>query len=219
MYGRRRARRRVAVVILVVLVSFIIIVDINIRPALMDIARSRAQLEGVESINRAVNNRLVSEVEYRDLVYVHKDNRGRIVMVQPNTVKINQLTARTMLEVKDVLEDLNSSSFEIPLGQAFGFTTLAGYGPRIKVKIMTTGTVNVSVIDKFEGAGINQTRHLIYLQISSKMRIAIPFMDEDINVDTTLPIAETIIVGDVPEFYVGLDSSQQPLPLAISPRP
>ena len=185
----------------------------------MDIARSRAQLEGVESINRAVNNRLVSEVEYRDLVYVHKDNRGRIVMVQPNTVKINQLTARTMLEVKDVLEDLNSSSFEIPLGQAFGFTTLAGYGPRIKVKIMTTGTVNVSVIDKFEGAGINQTRHLIYLQISSKMRIAIPFMDEDINVDTTLPIAETIIVGDVPEFYVGLDSSQQPLPLAISPRP
>jgi hypothetical protein len=57
-------------------------------------------------------------------------------------------------------------------------------------------------MNKFDQAGINQTRHLVYFNVDSKIKIAVPFINEEIKVSTTVPIAETIIVGEVPDTYV-----------------
>ena len=43
---------------------------------------------------------------------------------------------------------------------------LAGRGPDIPIVIVPVGTVESRVYDVFEQAGINQTRHKIYLEIN-----------------------------------------------------
>jgi sporulation protein YunB len=196
----------IAVALLILLIIF---VDAKLKSSILEIARSKAQISGMEAINRVINDKIVSKIEYKDIVYVHKDNDGRIVLIQPNTIKLNQIMANTVIEVTDSLDRMSADSFYIPLGQLTGSNILAGYGPRIKVKTIPVGQVKVDVLDKFDQAGINQTRHLIYLRVNSKIKVAVPFMDKEVKVISTIPLAETIIVGEVPHTYVNFNGTKE----------
>jgi sporulation protein YunB len=107
----------------------------------------------------------IDAVNYQDLIFVQKDSQGRIVLMQPNIVRINQLVSDTTLYINNNLKELEKKEFSIPLGQVLGSQLLANYGPHINVKILPIGTVKTIVSDNFVEAGINQTRHRLYLNI------------------------------------------------------
>ncbi|MGI5921997.1 MAG: sporulation protein YunB [Syntrophomonadaceae bacterium] len=195
------------ILFLLILISCTVVfflIDFRLKASILEIARSKAQISGVETINRVVNNKIVSKIEYKDIVYIHKDNNGRVVLIQPNTLKLNQIMATTTEEVTASLGKMSEQTFSIPLGQLTGIRIFAGYGPRIEVKTIPTGQVRVDVLDKFDQAGINQTRHLIFLKVISDIKVAVPFMDKPVKVLATIPLAETIIVGNVPDTYVNI---------------
>lgn len=189
------------IIVLFIAGSFFII-DLKLKSSLLQIAKSKAQTSGVEAINRIVNREIVSQVKYEDIVCVHKDNDGRIVLVQPNTIVLNKIMAVTVTEISDSMGKMQEDTIVIPLGELSGVKFLAGYGPKMKVKIIPAGEVHVDVLNKFEQAGINQTRHLIYFKVESKMKVAVPFLNDEVKVAAVIPLAETIIVGDVPQTYV-----------------
>lgn len=206
----------VAILIIVVLFSFYLLIDLRLKASILELAKAKAQLKVVELINQAVYEKVVSETDYKDIVYVHKDDEGRIVMIQANTIILNQIMAKTSNAIIDSFND-EEEYVKIPLGQISGITFLSGSGPKIGVKIILCRQLNVSVEDKFEQAGINQTRHKIYLQINSPIRIAVPLMGKEFNVVTTIPMAETIIVGEVPNTYVNFnESADKLLPISQS---
>ena len=60
-------------------------------------------------------------------------------------------------------------------------------------------------MSNFESAGINQTRHRIYLEIKSKMGVVAPFVSKRVEVINEVNIAETVLIGDVPETYYNLE--------------
>ena len=91
-----------------------------------------------------------------------------------------------------------------------GSQLLANYGPRIKVSIYPLGTVRTSVFDKFEAAGINQTRHQIYLDIETQVQVVVPLVSSEVTVSTQVPITDTVIVGPVPSFYANFFASGSP---------
>ena len=76
-------------------------------------------------------------------------------------------------------------------------------GPKVPVKIEPIGNVVTSYESKFESAGINQTRHKIYLNISAKVRLKLPMNNDDIDVTTQIPVSDTIIVGKIPNTTIG----------------
>ena len=55
--------------------------------------------------------------------------------------------------------------------------------------------------NQFETAGINQTRHQIILQIDVTISILLPGFTTATNVSSAVTVAETVIVGSVPESY------------------
>lgn len=197
--------------IFLLLLSSLLYIDFKIKASLIQIAKAKVQVSGAKVVNQIVNDKIVSNIEYGDIVYVHKDDKGRIVLIQPNTLKLNQIMATTVVEVSKSLEELQEGSIEIPMGQLTGSNLLAGYGPMMKVKIIPSGEVHVEVLNKFEQAGINQTRHLIYFKIVNKLKVAVPFLNEFVEVSTTIPLAETIIVGDVPDTYVDFKGQNEAL--------
>lgn len=182
-----------------------IIIEKNLRPTIVAISKAQAEHIALAAIQDAVNNKVAKVVEYKDLIFVRTDSRGRVVLMQPNTVKINSLAADTTLEVQKALQTLEGKVFKIPLGQTLGSQLLASYGPKIKVTIVPIGTVKVNVEDKFEHAGINQTRHRLYLTIQTKVKVVIPMVSDSVKVASQVPIAETIIVGEVPQTYLNVN--------------
>jgi len=214
LYGRRSRFKWFIIILIPLLVVLYLFIDHNLERTLKEIAKSKAQLAGQEIITRAVNEKVALKTEYQDLVAVHKDGEGRIVLIQPNTVKINRMMAETLLEVETGFAELEKQNYSIPLGQALGSRVFAGYGPGIKVKMIPAGQVSADFIDSFEEAGINQTRHLISLRISGKIKVVVPFNDEEVDVKMTIPVAETIVVGQVPQTYMMLKNQGKILGLS-----
>lgn len=214
-YGRRRWRlpilRIPTIIVFFAVIAFLVayvfsIIDKNLSPAIMSIAESQAHQIASEAINKAIYDKVLANVNYNDLVIVHKDAQQRITMMQANSVRIGRIIAQANLEIKESLAHLEDVTMNIPLGQTTGSRILANYGPDISVKISPYGTVDVKFGDEFQQAGINQVRHILYLNIDTTIKIVIPTVTEQAVVHNSIPIAETIIVGEVPNTYFGLNS-------------
>jgi len=191
-----------------VLLLFFLRVDTHLKPTLMVIAEARASFIATKSINDVINNQVSLTIDPKVLVNVTVDEHGRVVLIQPNTMEFNRLAADTTIKVQNALRSITAEKIQIPIGQVLGSQMLASLGPKITVTIIPVGTVQVKVIDKFEQAGINQTRHMIYLVATTQVRIVVPLVSQSVNVNTQVPIAEYVVVGEVPNTYV-----QFPLPL------
>lgn len=198
----------VSVLLMGLLVFFFWQVETHLKPTLMAIAETRATLIATQAINNVINNQVSLTVDPKTLLNVTLDERGRVVLIQPNTMEFNRLGADTTIKVQDALQEITEEKIDIPIGQVLGSQLLASMGPKITVTIIPMGTVQVKVIDKFEQAGINQTRHMVYLVATTQIRIVVPLVSQSVSVNTQVPIAEYVVVGEVPNTYV-----QFPLPL------
>lgn len=73
------------------------------------------------------------------------------------------------------------------------------------VKVVPAGSVSSEFLTEFVSAGINQTRHRIYMRLSARVRIVIPTGARDVEVLSFAPIAETVIIGRVPDSFVNVE--------------
>jgi sporulation protein YunB len=183
-------------------------IEAHLKPTIMAIAEAKAIQIATQTINNVVNDKVSQHIDPQALVDVRLDSRGRVVFIQPNTLEFNRLAADTTIKVQAALKQIADEKVYIPIGQVFGSQLLASMGPPIVVTIIPIGTVQVKVVDKFEQAGINQTRHMIYLFATTHVRIVVPLVSSTVSVNTQVPIAEYVVVGEVPSTYV-----QFPFPL------
>ncbi len=182
------------------------IVEKNLKPTIVQIAETRAHVIATEAINTVLYEKVLADVNYNDLILVHKDSQQRITMMQANTIRISRIISQANLEIKECLKQLDDERFQIPLGQTLGSQLLANYGPRINVNIVPIGTVDIKCLDEFQQAGINQVRHILYLDIEATVKIVVPLVTESVVVANKIPIAETVIVGEVPDTYLGIQT-------------
>lgn len=206
MFRKRRNCPVRCLLLAAVVVVTVLAFERTLFPTIMAIAKARAVQTAVITVNGAVREYLgQSGIDYQDLVRLHLDNNGRIVMMQANTLKITELAAEFALASESAMVGLERQSFTIPAGQVLGSQLLATYGPGIPVRIIPVGAVRVNMVDRFEAAGINQTRHRIYLNLDTYVRIAVPWQQTEVQVATRVPLVENIIVGEVPDTFVTLD--------------
>jgi sporulation protein YunB len=207
LFKRSNPYKKIAMGMLLVSIPLALLwyADFVMRPALYEIARVRAVKIATEAIHQAVIKKVAdSGIHYDDLINIHKDSQGKVVLMQADTIRLNQLSSQVTLTVQDTLNKIRDEDVRIPLGQLSGIYALANLGPGIKVSILPVGTVKVDLNDKFETAGINQTRHSIYLRFETEVRIVIPLKSGESKVVTEVPFSESIIVGEVPGTYVSL---------------
>ncbi|VBB08778.1 sporulation protein yunb [Lucifera butyrica] len=209
---KRRTIPSMLLVVILLLTTFLFTfwtVETHLKPTLLAIAEAKATLAATEAINKVINEQVSPGLDPQSLVNVKLDNRGRVVLLQPNTMEFNRLAADTTIKVQEALKAIKEEKVNLPLGQVLGSQLLASLGPEITVTIIPVGTVQVKVFDKFEQAGINQTRHMVYLLATTDIRIVVPLVSKSVSVQTQVPVAEYVVVGEVPQTYV-----QFPLPLS-----
>ncbi|MGI6113641.1 MAG: sporulation protein YunB [Mahellales bacterium] len=188
-----------------ILLILFIIVDTRIKPVLFAICEAKVRVIATESINNAVGKRLLGDVNYEDFVKIIKDSSGKINALQANTVKMN-LVASELTEY--VIEELNkrtAQGIQIPLGATLQSSIFANIGPMITVEVMPIGSVEADFVSEFQQAGINQTRHKIDVRVETQVRIAIPLDSHLVTVVSHVPVADTVIIGDIPDYYLNVD--------------
>lgn len=199
----------VSFIILCLLLFFIVegvlLLERRLRPPILSYAEVKADMLATDAVNRAIMEKVARGIFYQDLIAIKQDEEGRIIMAQLNTMEINRLMAETTIATQNALSKISNEELRIPLGEIMDNYLLATYGPRIPIRFVPVGRVNTVLLDTFEAAGINQVRHRIYLDVVSEVRIIIPFTSVEVEVHTTVPLADTIYPGDVPDSVINLD--------------
>lgn len=190
--------------VLSVFIGSFIYVDTSLRPTITVLAETKALELANRSINKAVGEIVKDKINYSDLMNTKLDSDGKITMIQANTIMMNKIAADVALQIQDELKQVKTTTSYIPIGTALGSPILAKYGPQLKVSIEPIGTVSVDFKTNFESSGINQSRHSIYLQAKTQVKVVIPLTTTTKEVKAQIPICETIIVGDVPNSYVNI---------------
>lgn len=190
------------IIIVLVLGGYFIYLDRKIVPMVLAIGELKAQEIITRSVNESVRSVLKQGIKYQDLIFTKEDSEGNIVMMQADTFLMNRIAADVALAIQDHFGQTKSAPERIPLGNILGSQIFAHCGPRIKLTITPMGMVDVNFGTEFEHAGINQTRHRVYLVINTEAKIIVPFSSNNMHITTYLPVAETVIVGKIPENYI-----------------
>jgi len=174
----------------------------SLRKTIGILAETQATWFAANAINTAVLEKIAANVNYGDLIETERDYKNQIVFMQINTMLLNGIKSGAAIEIQKTLQDLKKIPLSIPFGQIFGLRLFANLGPNIRLTIVPVGVINVDIIDSFEAAGINQTRHRVYLLAESEVKVVFPLIESTVLVATQIPIADAIIVGPVPQFYL-----------------
>lgn len=187
-------------------------IEEQIRPTVVAIGQAKARTIATDIINTAAKEALGYD-GYKDLFYVITDNNKKVAMVEPNTVKINNLVSNTVNILQNRLNALGTIDSYIYLGSIFNSQLFANLGPKIRLKLYPVGSTSVSYRTTFDKAGINQTRYMLELIVNVRMQVVAPFISDSVDVLNNVPIAEMIIVGDVPQSYIDVNDENVPTTL------
>jgi len=208
---RRRRRnpmpaRGKFVLFIFVFFVFILIFNHQIRPAIASITANEAKIRSVDTINQAVLQELNKDnITYDDLITVERGSSGNVLAITTNMVKMNELKAEIVSDIQDKLNDDTYITVGVPLGTLIGGDFFHGKGPKIPLKASLSGNVIAQFNSQLTSAGINQTKHQIYLDISASIYSFLPGFDATTDVNTNILVAETVIVGSVPQVVANWD--------------
>lgn len=204
---RRRWRRRIFALAVVLLMVFLMM-DRNFKPLVFSLAEARSAAMASQVLYGALAEAIEDGVAYDDLMSVRMDERGQVALLSANTMQMNRLANRAGEVALRRLNNMSSERVSVPLGAALGMTIFAGSGPGVPVSIVPIGSIATEFATEFEACGINQTRHKVFLQVTASIRIVIPTGAKTTQVSANMLVAESIIVGGVPEGFVGYDLSE-----------
>ena len=202
------------VVSLLLITAGILFAEKNLTRVVLSLAQAQARALAVQTLNEAAAELLASgDVAYDSLMHVTTDENGQVRLIQANTPEMNRLASRVSLLAQGRLQDQRDQAVQIPLGSALGMTIFAGAGPKIQVRILPVGSVHAEFHTDFQTAGINQTRHRVSLALTAQVQLVIPTGAKTVEVTTQVAMAESIIVGDVPDTFTDVGNDMDMLDL------
>lgn len=208
-----RSSWMVLLAVLAIVAACLWYLERNLTEVVLSLANARARSLAVQSLNEAAEETVQTGVGYDQLMNVTTGTDGSVRLIQANTAEMNKLAARASIIAQQRLESLEGQSVSVPLGSALGLTIFAGSGPRIRVQILPVGSVTTRFDTEFQTAGINQTRHKVLLTLSATIQLVIPTGASVVEASTQVAVAESIIVGQVPDSFVDVNNDSDMLNL------
>ena len=205
-YRRHTARRALARVLLlsavVLALTMLFLATTQMQPLLESLATTRVS----NTVNRIVSEAVDEAIEtgnitYSDLISFEKDNEGKISAIYSNMAAFNRLQSKILDIILARIDQVPARDLSIPVGSLTGSVLLAGRGPSISVRMESVGSSSAWFENEFTSAGINQTKHQIVLNIDVAVSILLPGFSTATVVSNAVTVAETVIVGSVPDTY------------------
>ena len=198
---RRRLVRTLALMLTIAMVMLILF-----RKRFNEPIRTLAQTQITNATSDLINDAIDKQIEagdihYDRIVYFEKDLNGRITALKTNMTEVNRLKTSTLNLINDEILALDTSDIGIPLGSLFVAEMFSGKGPIIPVEIISIRNSDAYFTSNFTQAGINQTLHQLSMSVLVDVAVLVLGEAASFTVTSEVVVAETIIVGDVPETF------------------
>lgn len=179
--------------------TFIGLLELRLRPVVEQIAAGQ-----VNNHVTARLNEVLSPLASGDggLVELQRGPDGQILALSADTQQINQIRTRVVQTALETLAQVDVHTLGVPLGSLFDFDLLWAKGPVVEVHSLVAGTVSTQVRSEFQSAGINQTLHRVMLDVEVPLTVLLPGSRGHTVARLTLCMAETVVVGKVPQTYL-----------------
>jgi len=205
--GRRRRIRRWLLVGILGMVMFALgMLQLRLSPLLRELATARVENRASYIINEAIEEQLENgDIDYDNIVFLEKDAHGGITALKTNMAEINRLKTQVLSIVDTMLLDLDVNEIGLPLGNLIVPELFSGMGPKLPVKVLSISNSDAEFRNVFSGAGINQTAHQIMMDVCIAMTVLTPAGTKSVEVVSSVLVAQTIIVGQVPGSYMNVE--------------
>ena len=202
---KRRRRRIILIVLLLVVTGLILLVELHLSPYIRELARNQAVNAASNAIIDAVGEMLRREdTDFSRVIVLEKDVQGHITALRTDMGQVERLKVEVLGILGGLIAEINTQQLGIPLGNLLLPDLLAGTGPVLPVKAVSLTMSNADFFSDFTEAGINQTLQTLKVKFTISLTILTTVGYETVDVDSDVMVAQTVIVGTVPETYVNL---------------
>lgn len=187
---------------LLVVFCFFLYYKFFVYNKLVDISCDYAYSYSTESVNKAVLLSLDNDISYTDLVKIEKNQSGDIILMSTDSYKVNLINRKVAQSTSTLLKEKIEKGVPIPFFAFTGIGLFSGYGKPIYLKTLAVTSVICDFDSDFQGVGINQTLHSVYVKVKSTVAVELPLNSKRIDLETKVLINETVLLGKVPEIYL-----------------
>ncbi|MDS0526388.1 sporulation protein YunB [Clostridium sp. SHJSY1] len=198
----------VIITIFTMLIIFLYIFDERVLPSALVKSESTVRAKTIDTISSTSLELFNNEFKYDEMIIIDRDKDNNINLIRANTVKLNYLASELSIKCNEKLQEMGEVGIKVPLGWMTEQSAFYNLGPDVTVKIEPIGNMKVTYESKFESAGINQTRHKIYLNVEATVKTIIPLHSQEMEITCEIPVAETIIVGKIPNTAIDFNKGQ-----------
>ena len=206
---RRVGKINIMPILIIVLLISALIFGLKAVSYLRRLTGEMAMSDAIDMVTLAVNdtvNRIMADGDYTYdyFVNIEKDVNGNVAAISANMSRINAVSAQVLSEVVSAAQN-GVLDIKVPLGNLLGSNILMGKGPEVPVEVITLTSSYIDIENEIISTGINQAKHKIILKVDVDIDILIPWDVLTTRVESNVLIAETVIVGKVPETYVDVE--------------
>lgn len=188
--------------ILVISIGLLLLFRQRYNEPIRTLAQTQIMNATSDLINDAIDQQIeAGDIHYDRIVFFEKDLDGKITALKTNMSEVNRLKTCTLNIINDQILALDTSDIGIPLGSLFFPELMSGRGPVIPVQIISIRNSDAYFTSNFTQAGINQTLHQISMSVGVDVAVLILGRTASFTVISEVVVAETIIVGDVPDTF------------------
>ena len=193
---------RVTCVFLIFAILFLLL-DIHIRPVVKENAKYIVKNEVTIMINECVAEYISgNNIIYSDLTKISLNDKSEVTSIETDTIAINRLKTDITNAIANELKDSRGEKIRVSLGNLLDSYILDYVGIEFQVKLTDYGFIETDILTSFESTGINQTLHKITLKIKVDVNVNVGKLYQTETVETEILLAETVLIGNVPELYM-----------------
>ncbi len=200
----RMFRKLCKIVIAILLIAMIALVFFRIKyhETIRSLAETQVKNTTSDLINDAIDAQIdKGNIQYDRIVYFEKDLNGKITALKTNMSEVNRLKTSILNIINDEILAMDTTDLGIPLGSLVLPEVMSGRGPQIPIQVMSISNSDAGFESYFTQAGINQTLQKLTMTIIVDVSILVLGRTESFTVSSEVVVAETIIVGQVPDTF------------------
>lgn len=206
-----RILRRLFLLSLVILAAGLCVFRIKYYTAIESLAQTQVRNVTSDLINDAIDEQIeTGNIQYDRIVYFEKDLDGRITALKTNISEVNRLKTDILNLINDEILALDTSDISIPVGSLILPELFSGKGPGIPIHILSIRNSDAAFHSYFTEAGINQTLQQLTMEISVDVAVLVLGDTASFTVSSQVVVAETIIVGAVPDTFLQTGGDYEP---------
>ncbi|MCQ2455508.1 MAG: sporulation protein YunB [Clostridia bacterium] len=177
----------------------------KVRPIAIDYAISNAEGRLLSFADNAIIGILSDKnYTYQNISVINRDSANNITGIELNSNMVSIIKSKISRYISSRISGECFEKVSIPIGTLISSDFFYGLGPRIKFGFQFFEGISVKIENKFVDCGINQVMHQIVLKIKLTGTVITLGKSKSFETGTSAVIAQTVIVGKVPQTYLNV---------------